>query len=305
MPGLNLWRQDARASYQTPLPASEGLECGSRRKFEAYLVTHEIQDFETDVIARSQETPVLVDFWAEWCGPCRSLGPVLEKLENESNGSWALAKVDVDSNREIATTYRVQGIPAVKLFVEGKVVAEFTGALPESQVKHWLDTNLPSEEKALLTGAIEMVQRGEHENAQVALETIVQTEPAGGHAHVLLAQVLVFREPDKALELVDGVGAASDHFDIANDVRTLAGLLAHDLPSLPEDVARDDYIAAIQSLRLNAFDAALEKFIAVLGRNKDYDDGGARRACIALFNYLGRDHPLSGKYRRPFQSALN
>ena len=268
-------------------------------------MTHEIQDFDNDVIARSRETPVLVDFWAEWCGPCRMLGPVLEKLEGEAEGAWVLAKVDVDNNREAATTYRVQGIPAVKLFVDGQVVAEFTGVLPESQVKHWLDTNLPSEEKALLTGALELLQRGEHERAQLALEALVETEEKGGHAHVLLAQVLVFREPERALGLVEGVNAANDHVDIANDVRTLAGLLACDPETLPEHAVRDDYIGALDALKAGSFDAALEKFIAVIMRNKSYDDDGARRACIALFNYLGREHPLSQQFRRRFHSALN
>ncbi|MCZ6756762.1 MAG: thioredoxin, partial [Bacteroidetes bacterium] len=91
----------------------------------------EVQNFQEDVIEASSEVPILVDFWAEWCGPCRVLGPVLEKLEAEQNGEWRLAKVDTDQHPEVSMQYGIRGIPAVKLFVDGNVVSEFTGALPE------------------------------------------------------------------------------------------------------------------------------------------------------------------------------
>lgn len=268
-------------------------------------MSHEIQDFQADVVARSHEMPVLVDFWAEWCGPCRSLGPVLEKLEGEAAGTWVLAKVDVDSNQQVAVNYQVQGIPAVKLFVGGEVVAEFTGALPESQVARWLDANMPSEEKASLGEAIQRLQSGDRAGAKELLAALAESEPEGGSASVLLAQVTVFDDPERALSLVAGIGAASEHVEVATDVRVIAGLLSRATEDLPDNSIRDEYAAALDALRSQAFGEALEHFIGVLSRNKRYEDDGARKGCIAIFNHLGRDHPLAVQFRRRFQSALN
>src|SRR5947209_8446854 len=113
-------------------------------------------DFESRVLRASHERPVVVDFWAEWCGPCRMIGPVLEKLVNERNGEFLLAKVDIDSNQELAIQYRVEAIPAVKAFRDGKPVLEFVGVLPEAQLRAFLDRLAPSQVDLMTRQAAEL-----------------------------------------------------------------------------------------------------------------------------------------------------
>lgn len=109
-------------------------------------MSNDITNFETDVIQQSSSNPVLVDFWAPWCGPCRMLGPVLDELAGEANGAWTLAKVNVDNHQQEAAKYQVRSIPSVKLVYQGAVIGEFTGAAPKEQIASWLKQNLPAAE---------------------------------------------------------------------------------------------------------------------------------------------------------------
>lgn len=264
----------------------------------------DVEDFETEVIARSYEQPIVVDFWAEWCGPCRTLGPVLERLEGEG-GDWTLAKVNVDEHQAIANEYGVRGIPAVKLFVGGEVVGEFTGALPESQVANWLDAHLPNEQKQALAGALALLQEGRRDEALSALEALVQEPNAPREARIFLAQVSVLSDPARALGLVEGVGASDEHADLAQDVRVLGRWMTLGEEDLEPHSVRDRYLQARVALAAGDFRAAIEQLIACIATSKAYDEGGARKACIAVFNLLGRDHELVQEFRRSFQSALN
>jgi putative thioredoxin len=263
---------------------------------------HEVADFRRDVIEASRRRPVVVDFWAPWCGPCLVLGPVLERLAAEAGGRWALAKVNTDEHPELMSAYGIRGIPAVKLFVDGAVAAEFVGALPEYAVRQWLEEHLPSAAKRHLAAARAALASGDRAAARAAFEAVLAEAsegPAAEEARLGLARLVVFEDPARGEALVGGLFAPE-----AEPVRGLAALLLREETALPEAPVRDRYAEALRALQAGDFDAALAGFIAVLQRDREYDDDGARRAAVALFQVLGEDDPVVRKHRPVFNMSL-
>jgi putative thioredoxin len=258
-------------------------------------------DFERDVIEASRERPVLVDFWAAWCGPCRILGPVLDTLADEAGDRWTLVKVDTEANPTLAQRMGIRGIPAVKLFVDGAVAAEFTGALPEPAVRRWLDEHLPSPQKKRLARAEALLAAGETDEARALLEEAHAEAPDDDDVRLLLARTLAFSAPGRASDLVEGLYTPE-----AEAVRTLARFLAFpDEPETLDDApVRGDYLAAARGLRDDDADAALDRLISVIQRDRSFDDDGARKAAVALFLLLGEDDPVVQKHRPVFNRSL-
>ncbi len=267
-------------------------------------MSFDVRNFEQDVLARSSHVPVLVDFWAEWCGPCRMLGPVLEKLESESGGAWQLAKLDTEALPDVASRYGIRSIPNVKLFIDGAPVAEFTGALPEQSVRQFLAEHLPAAGSNEVDEAEALLLEGRSSEAAVLLEHILESDAANDRARVLYAQMFLDDDPTKAASLVAPVEAGSKYDDIADAIRTFARYRLFDTASLPEHPVRDLYISAITALNDADFDSALEHFIDVIRRNRYYDDDGARKACIAIFKILGEEHEITLRHRRDFNGSL-
>lgn len=262
----------------------------------------DVADFEQEVLAASHERPVLVDFWAPWCGPCRQLGPILEKLSEEAGAGFTLAKLNTDENQAVAAQYGIQSIPAVKLFVDGEVADEFIGALPERQVRDWLATAIPSETRRLVEDARAAFNAGAREDAEALLEEAIVLEPSNAVAALLLAKLVVFKDPVRAEALSHTPDA---EFADAEAVATVVRLLQRGAePDLPESPGHDAYVEAIQVLQSGEIDAALGGLINSVRRDRHFHDDVARRTLLYLFNVLGDRHELTLKHRRALEMAL-
>ena len=263
-------------------------------------------NFDEDVIRRSHEKPVLVDFWAEWCGPCRVIGPVLERLADENRDDWELRKLDTEKHPAIARQHRITSIPAVKLFVDGEVKDEFIGALPEQAIVQWLKRALPSKFREQLRRAEALVAEGNFGDAHYLLSEVLQGDPDDHHGIVLMAQVELYSDPQKASVTADRVPLGSERFEVADAIKTVSRLygLLETPDELDEAPVKPDYLEATRLLRDGKNEAALEGFIDIIRRNRYYDDDGARKAVIAIFKLLGEDHQTTRAYRNPFANAL-
>lgn len=263
-------------------------------------------NFEVDVIERSREKPVLVDFWAAWCGPCRVIGPVLERLADENGDDWELRKLDTEKHPTIARQYRITSIPAVKLFVDGEVKDEFVGALPEQVIVEWLKKALPSKFRQQLKRAEALVAEGNHGEAHYLLSEVLENDPDDQHGIALMAQVELYSDPVKAAQTADRIPLGSNLFEAAEAIKALSRIFQYlETPeSLDDAPVKPDYLEAIRLLRDGKNEEALEGLIDVIRRNRYYDDDGARKAVIAVFKLLGEDHETTRAYRNPFANAL-
>jgi putative thioredoxin len=238
--------------------------------------------FQTAVIDRSHVLPVVVDFWAAWCGPCRQLGPVIERAVAARAGKIELVKVDVDANPVLARTFRIQGIPAVKAFRDGRVVAEFVGAQPPPAVERFLDSLLPSEADLL-------VSHGDEQSLRRALEL----EPTRADAAVPLARML--RDRGDSEEALAILGRVPGNF--AADGLTARIKLEQSSPSQP------DLGPAFAALDDGDHEQALELLLDALP-SADGAREDIRRVVVGILDELGVEHPLARSARRRLASLL-
>ncbi len=239
--------------------------------------------FQSAVIDRSHTLPVVVDFWAEWCGPCRTLGPVIERAVTARAGKLELAKVDVDANPRLARAFQIQGIPAVKAFRDGKVAAEFVGAQPPASIERFLDSLLPSEADGL-------VAHGDESSLRRALEL----EPTRADAAVPLARILRERgELDEALTVLGRVPGSFAADGLSARI-TLERAQPPAVPNLPD---------AFAALDAGEHERALELLIDALP-SADGAREDLRRVVVGVLDELGVEHPLARSARRKLASAL-
>ena len=236
--------------------------------------------FAQEVVERSKQVPVVVDFWAEWCGPCRQLGPLIEREANAREGDVVLAKLDTDANQRTAMEYRIQGIPAVKAFKDGKVVAEFVGAQPAPAVARFFDDLVPSEADRLAAGDDEQ-----------SLRRALELQPGRPDASLRLARLLLARgERDEALAVLEGAPGDFQAEGLAARIRL-------------EDRGEPDLQEAWTALDAGDHERAIDVLIAALP-NADGAKDDIRQAVVAVLDELGVEHPLARDARRRLAAAL-
>ncbi|MGR4874853.1 thioredoxin [Pseudoxanthomonas sp. LARHCG66] len=271
------------------------------------------ETFEADVLRKSLEVPVLVDFWATWCGPCKTLGPILEKLAGEYNGAFLLAKVDVDKEQQIAAAFQIRSVPTVFLVKDGQLVDGFPGALPEGQLREFLASHgvLPAE-----AADAPVVDAPLDPQAQVAaLREAVAADPDKDELKLdLVLALLKTGEATEAERLLDALPANLATDDRAVKARARLGFAAalKDAPSVEAlraavtanaDDLRARHLLGVRALVEGDSEAALEQFLEVLKRDRAYEEGLARKSLIDAFRVI-EDEALVSQYRRKMSSLL-
>ncbi len=271
-----------------------------------------LADFNLHVLEESQHRPVVVDFWAPWCGPCKSLKPILEKLAAEYGGRFLLAKIDSDENQELAARYAVRGIPSVKAFLNGEVIDEFSGALPEGEVRAFLDRLIPSPADALRVQAMDVRMAGDSAGALQLLAEASRLDPQNLGVRLDAAEIMLdLGEIDEAQRLI---GSVPDDLDprVAQLKARLqfSGATGEDAAALRARVDADgndlDARLKLANLLIAAgdYEAGMEQLLEIVRRDRSFGDDVGRTTLLSVFNLLGGGELVS-RYRRMLASALN
>ncbi len=274
------------------------------------------QTFEKEVIEKSATVPILVDFWASWCGPCRTLGPILEKLAEEYQGAFILAKVNTEQNPLLTMQLRIQSIPHVMLFREGKVVDQFLGAYPESSIRQFLKPYCPTEADKLYAVAERSLESGKNEEAEDLLVQILRLNAEHWPAHLALAKILISsNRPEQAPSYIDAIPASAGEYESAKRLKQVVAFNRECQSAGGETICREkvrqdpmdlDARIGLASCLASAgkYREALEEFLASVAKDKRYRDEVARKSMLAIFSLVGERSELADEYRTKLARTL-
>ena len=295
---------------ETPPPSqrTDTADAGEPQGLEGHLaavIDSTDATFAQDVIERSQELPVIVDCWAPWCGPCRILGPILEKLAYERDGQVQLVKVNTDENPQVAQALQVEGIPAVFAFVGGQLVNKFVGAIPEEQVTAFFDSLIPSEADIKAAEGYRMMQENQIPIARLHFESALEENPDHELAGVGLAAILVrMGETERAVQLAQRWPNHPMSKSVLTSMELTAALEGYEADEIRQAVAanpqdpmaryRHGCLLAVESQWMEALDEMLES----VRLDKSAGDEAARKTLLGIFGMLGDDQPIVSEYRK-------
>lgn len=269
------------------------------------------ESFARDVLELSKTKPVVVDFWAPWCGPCRVLGPIIEKVAAEQDGAVQLAKLNTDENPRTAQEYRIQGIPAVKAFKDGRVIVEFTGAIPEPQVRSFFAKLAPTAAERATQAAEAAARRGDTAAAEAGYREALAESSVNPDAIVGLATLLLARGArDEAETLLariplDRRAKVLKHRLFLNDfaAKHAGEPLEADAKANPAD-PRARYRWGVMLAAREQYEPAFEQLLESVRLDRTFADGAARKAILALFDILGLDSPVTREFQKQLSSVL-
>ena len=270
-----------------------------------YILDVDEATFESEVILRSHEVPVVVDFWAPWCGPCRILSPILERQAIEAGGTFLLAKVNVDDTPALSIRYGIQGIPAVKAFRHGEIAAEFVGAQPETMVQRFIEQLTPNKTQQAIDEALSLLGTRHYQEAEDAFREVLDEDEANADAALgLVESLLMSGQGTEALEILEHFPAGTA-WAKAEKYRPLAELLAEvDDVGADEDSQEASLHQSARLIQRGNLEAAMDGLLDILRQDKNYRGGLVKSVMLALFELLGDQDPRTRRYREELASVL-
>jgi putative thioredoxin len=263
-------------------------------------------DFEYEVVAYSKQIPVIVDFWAEWCGPCKMIGPLLEKLTEEAQGAYRLAKVDVDENPNLALRYGVRSIPMIKAFRDGQVIGEFVGAQPESRIREFIRSIAPSQTDLTHERGISKLNEHNWSAAEEAFREYLLDYPENPSGLLGLAKsTLMQGNISEAKNLLEKIPPSKEYASVTMIKPLLDALKSEQNDELlSEDSLLETYKNSLRLIRKGNFPSAMDGLLEILRQDKNYRNGEIKRIMLGLFEVLGNENPFSRQYRNEFASVI-